>query len=237
MLQLQGDEIANAFRQKKIDAIIAVGPVISKQMGEAIADAARGIKGAIQFIDIEEADAIAKRIPALELVEVEQGAFGGRPPRPAESFNTLGYSIRLVTNTRTDTDSIAELVRQLYLIRQNLNAAVPGRRLMEAPDVEEATAVPDPSGRARLCERRAADLVRQVQRLYLSRHVPRQRARIGRGRHVRRMRAASADGPQVPRERVEAVFDAVRDAKHARGSRCRPSARPTRFSARCLRSA
>ena len=109
-------------------------------MGEAIADAARGIKGAIQFIEIEEADAIVKRIPALESIEIEQGAFGGRPPRPAESFNTLGYSIRLVTNTRTDTDSIAELARQLFLIRQNLSAAIPGAGLMETPDVEEASA-------------------------------------------------------------------------------------------------
>ena len=80
---VQGDEIADAFRQKKIDAMIAVGPVTSKQMGEVVADAARGIKGMLQFIEIEEADAIVKRIPALESIEVEQGAFGGRPPRPA----------------------------------------------------------------------------------------------------------------------------------------------------------
>lgn len=133
------DDVAIAFRQKKVDAIIAVGPVASKQLSDVVSEASRGITGALQFIDIEEADAIVKRVPALESVEVDQGAFGGRPPRPAESFTTLGFSVRLVTNTKVDTDTVAELMRQLYLIRQNIAAAVPGAGLMEAPDLEEAT--------------------------------------------------------------------------------------------------
>lgn len=134
------DDVATAFRQKKVDAIIAVGSVASKQLSDVVSEAARGITGALQFIDIEEADAIVKRVPALESVEVDQGAFGGRPPRPAESFTTLGFSVRLVTNTKTDTDTVAELMRQLYLIRQNIAAAIPGAGLMEAPDLDEATA-------------------------------------------------------------------------------------------------
>jgi TRAP-type uncharacterized transport system substrate-binding protein len=138
-MALPPDEIANALKTKKVDAVIAVGATASKQMGDVVAEAARGVKGALQFIDIEEADAIAKRIPALESVEVDQGAFGGRPPRPAESFNTLGFSIRLVATQKADNDTIAELMRQLYLIRQNLSATIPGAGLMEAPDVDEAT--------------------------------------------------------------------------------------------------
>jgi len=136
---VKGDDVADSFKLKKIDAMIVVGPVTSKQVIDAISDAARGVKGAIQFIDIAEADAIVKRVPALESIEIDQGAFGGRPPRPADSFNTLGYSIRLVATPKTGTDTIAELVRQLYLLRQNLAAAIPGAGLMEAPDVDEAT--------------------------------------------------------------------------------------------------
>ena len=111
----------------------------SKQVSDIIGEAARGAKGAIDFIDIEESDAIAKRIPALESIEVEQGAFGGRPPRPADSFNTLAFSIRLVATQKVASDDMAELVKQLYLVRQNLNAAIPGAGLMEAPDLDEAT--------------------------------------------------------------------------------------------------
>jgi TRAP-type uncharacterized transport system substrate-binding protein len=138
-VEVAADDVANAVRQKKVDAIIVVGSVVSKQVGDIVGEAARGAKGAIDFIDIEEADAIAKRIPALEAIEVEQGAFGGRPPRPAESFNTLAFSIRLVATQKVAGDDMAEFVKQLYLIRQNISAAVPGAGLMETPDVDEAT--------------------------------------------------------------------------------------------------
>ncbi|TMI98733.1 MAG: hypothetical protein E6G97_25250 [Alphaproteobacteria bacterium] len=138
-LVLPIDEIANALRQKKVDAVLLVGPVASKHVGDLLAETVRGTKGAIQFVEIEEADAIAKRVPALEKIEIEQGAFGGRPPRPPESFNTIAFSVRLVATPKSDPDRIAELVKQLYLIRQNISAAVPGAGLMETPDVDEAT--------------------------------------------------------------------------------------------------
>ena len=138
-ISMPSDTLANALRQKKVDAVLVVGPIASKQVSEFVYEIARGAKGAIHFIEIEEADAIAKRIPALEKLEVEQGAFGGRPPRPAESFETLAFSVRLVASPKSDTDKIAELVKQLYVIRQNINAAVPGAGLMETPDLDEPT--------------------------------------------------------------------------------------------------
>jgi len=138
-LAMPPDEVANALRQKKIDAVLGVGPIASKQLSDIVAEAARATKGAITFIEIEEAAAIAKRIPALEKLEVEQGAFGGRPPRPAESFDTLSFSVRLVAGPKSDPDKIAELVKQLYMIRQNISAAVPGAGPMETPDLDEPT--------------------------------------------------------------------------------------------------
>jgi TRAP-type uncharacterized transport system substrate-binding protein len=138
-IAMPADALANALRQKKVDAVLAVGPIASKQVSEVVAEIARGAKGAVNFIEIEEADAIAKRIPALEKLEVEQGAFGGRPPRPAESFETLAFSVRLVAGPKSDVDKIAELVKQLYMIRQNISAAVPGAGLMETPDLDEPT--------------------------------------------------------------------------------------------------
>jgi TRAP-type uncharacterized transport system substrate-binding protein len=79
-IAMPAEALANAMRQRKIEAILAVGPIASKQVSDVVAEVARASKGAINFIEIEEADAIAKRIPALEKLEVEQGAFGGRPP-------------------------------------------------------------------------------------------------------------------------------------------------------------
>ena len=210
---LQNDEIASAFLEKKVDAMIAVGPVTAKQMHEAIADAARGMDGAIQFVEIEEAEAIAKRIPALEQIEVEQGAFGGRPPRPAKTLNTVGFSIRMVTSTSTDTDTIAELTRQLFLIRQNLSSAVPGAGVMETPDIEEATPfLVHPGVRAYLNGGHRTWFEKYNDYIYLGLFFAGGLGSIAAGLFGW-MRGGSSSGPNVPRPRIEAVLDAIRDAE------------------------
>jgi TRAP-type uncharacterized transport system substrate-binding protein len=214
-IALRGEEIWNAFQQKKVDAMIAVGPVTAKHMADAIADAARGVRGAIQFLEIEEADAIVKRIPALESIEIEQGAFGGRPPRPPESVTTVGYSIRLVTNTRTDTDTIAELVRQLYLIRQNLSASVPGAGLMEAPDVDEATSyLIHPGVRAYVNGEQRTWFDKYNDYIYLGLFLASGVGSVTVGMFSW-MRNRNGHAPQVPVRRIEAALDAVRNAKTA----------------------
>ena len=182
-------------------------------MHEAIADAARGMDGAIQFVEIEEAEAIAKRIPALEQIEVEQGAFGGRPPRPAKTLNTVGFSIRMVTSTSTDTDTIAELTRQLFLIRQNLSSAVPGAGLMETPDIEEATPfLVHPGVRAYLNGEHRTWFEKYNDYIYLGLFFAGGLGSIAAGLFGW-MRGGGSRGPNVPRQRIEAVLDAIGDAK------------------------
>jgi len=210
---LQNDEIASAFLEKKVDAMIAVGPVTAKQMQDAIADAARGMDGAIQFVEIEEAEAIAKRIPALEQIEVEQGAFGGRPPRPAKTLNTVGFSIRMVTGTSIDTDTIAELTRQLFLIRQNLGGAVPGAGLMETPDIEEASPfLVHPGVRAYLNGEHRTWFEKYNDYIYLGLFFAGGLGSIAAGLFGW-MRGRGSRGPNVPWQRIEAVLDAIRDAE------------------------
>jgi TRAP-type uncharacterized transport system substrate-binding protein len=206
-------EIAGAFRQKKIDAVIAVGSVSSKEVSEVVSEAALGIKGAIQFIDIEEADAIAKRIPALEATEIDQGAFGGRPPRPAESFNTLGYSIRLVATQASDKDQIAELMRHLYLVRQNLNASIAGAGLMEAPDLEEATPfLVHPGVRVYVNGEQRSWFDKYSDYIYLALFLGSGIGSVAAGMFTW-MGSGSSRAPQVPVRRVETALDAARDAK------------------------
>jgi TRAP-type uncharacterized transport system substrate-binding protein len=214
-MALPPDEIANALKTKKVDAIIAVGATASKQMGDFVAEAARGVKGAIQFIDIEEADAIAKRIPALESVEVDQGAFGGRPPRPPESFNTLGYSIRLVATQKADNDTITELLRQLYLIRQNLSATIPGAGLMEAPDVDEATSfLIHPGVRVYVNVEHRSFLDRYSDWVYLGMFVGSGLGSVTAGLFGM-MTGRRGRDPTLPVRNLQSVLDAVRNAQSA----------------------
>jgi len=209
------DDVTTAFRQKKVDAIIAVGPVASKQLSDVVSEASRGITGALQFIDIEEADAIVKRVPALESVEVDQGAFGGRPPRPAESFTTLGFSVRLVTNTRVDTDTVAELMRQLYLIRQNIAAAVPGAGLMEAPDLEEATPfLIHPGVRMYVNGEQRTWFDRYNDYIYLALFLGTGLGSVAAGMFGLAV-GKREDVPGIQRQKVQAALDTVRDATSA----------------------
>ena len=211
-MALPPDEIANALKTKKVDAIIAVGAIASKRMGDVVAEAGRGARGAIQFIDIEEADAIAKRIPALESVEVDQGAFGGRPPRPAESFNTLGYSIRLVATQKADNETIAELMRQLYLVRQNLSASIPGAGLMEAPDVDEATSfLIHPGVRIYVNGEQKSFLDRYSDLIFLGMFVASGLGSVTAGMFGLKGGRRDRD-PMVPVRDLQSVLDAVRDA-------------------------
>ena len=212
------DDIANQFRQKKVDAIIAVAGVASKQMSDVIAEAAKGAKSAkttIQFIDIEEADAIAKRIPALESTEIEPGAFGGRPPRPAEAFNTLGFSVRLVATPLADTDTVAELMRHLYLVRQNISAAIPGAGLMAAPDVDEETSfLIHPGVRAYVSGEQRTWFDKYSDYIYLGLFLGSGLGSVTAGMFGW-MRGRGQKGPEVPVRRIQTVLDAVRDAKSA----------------------
>jgi TRAP-type uncharacterized transport system substrate-binding protein len=138
---LRPGEIAQALQQRKVDALVMVGPPSSKFVADAIAEAARSARGGLQFIDVTEADAIAKRAPALASIEIEAGTFGGRPPRPAESVTTIGYSIRVVAHPKADNDLIAEFARQMLTLRQSLNQIVPGADLIKTPDIEEISAL------------------------------------------------------------------------------------------------
>jgi hypothetical protein len=129
-----------------------------------------------------------------------------------ESFNTLGYSIRLVATPKVQSDDMAELVRQLYLIRQNLNAAVPGAGLMEAPDLDEATPfLIHPGVRAYVNGEQRNFFERYSDYIYLAMFIGSGLGSVVVGAFG--LMGGRRDEPAVPAGRVEAMFDAVRDAR------------------------
>ncbi len=213
---LREGEVAPALQQRRVDAVVVIGPVTSKGVTEAIAEAARGVRGPLQFIDIDEADAIARRVPALEMIEIDQGSFGGRPPRPAESVNTIGYSMRLVTHELKNADTIAELTRVLLNVRQSVNAVLPGAGLMEAPDTEEiSTLIVHPGVKAFVNGDQKTFMDRYSDWIYLGLFVGTGFGSLGAGlmswfgqRH--RMDATAS------LLRLDRLLDAVRDARSLR---------------------
>ena len=101
-----------------------------------------------KLIPISESEAIAQRLPAYKSTQILAGAFGGTPPRPAESIETIGFSHYVVVRTSLDDQTAGDLARLLFAIRSSLAAEFPAIARIEAPSTDKDAAVPVHPGAA-----------------------------------------------------------------------------------------
>lgn len=148
IVPLTPNEVGGAIAANKIDAIFSVA-VPQSGLTSDVVGAISAVSGKPPvFIPISEAKAIAKRVPALEPMEVVQGAFGGDPPRPAQSLDTVGVAYLLVARS-TLKDSVAGDVTRLFLSHRAVIArAAPLANSIEAPSTEKTAVVPVHQGSA-----------------------------------------------------------------------------------------
>ena len=146
IVQFDPNNVAAAIRDSKVDAILAVGPVSSTITADAIVAATR--KEPPTFLAISAAEAIAERNPVYEATEIKAGAFGGSPPRPEESVDTIGVNHYIVARRKLSEDTVGEFTRLLFSIRQSLAAEMTSAAKIEAPDTDKDAAVPVHPGAA-----------------------------------------------------------------------------------------
>jgi TRAP transporter TAXI family solute receptor len=135
-------EVDDALREKRIEAVLAIGSVTGPIVNDAVAAVARAGGGAPVFIAVSEAGAIAQRFPVFEELEIVRGAFGGAPPRPARPVQTLSITHRLVAHTSLDDGTVAEVTRLLFTMRPSLSREAPLADRIEAPETEKGSALP-----------------------------------------------------------------------------------------------
>ena len=135
-------DVEPALRTRRIDAVLVVGTQSGRTMTETIAAVTQAAPGPPVFVPVGEADAIAQRSPAIESVEILRGAFGGTPPRPAETFKTIGVSHRLVGLATLDDTKVSEFTRLLFAMRPAISAEVPLANRIEGPDTSKSSSVP-----------------------------------------------------------------------------------------------
>jgi TRAP-type uncharacterized transport system substrate-binding protein len=139
---LEPDGVAAAILDKRVDAVMLVAPPsgnFTRGVVTAIAGASRGEP---IFIEVKEAEAIAQRKPVYESQEIVNGLFGGNPPRPKQSFNTMAITYRLVASRSLEDYVISDFTRRLFTLRMALS---PGSSLadrIEKPDTDNETALP-----------------------------------------------------------------------------------------------
>ena len=143
-------DIPAAIRKYQVDVLFVARAATSPAISSVIAAAT--VNGAApNFIEIDQADGIAKRNPAFDSIDIDAGTFGGTPPMPDDSLKTLSFAQYLVAR-KSDSDSvIATLAKTIYSSRQALAAAVPGEIKIEAPSTDkDADAVVHPGALAYL---------------------------------------------------------------------------------------
>ena len=143
-------DIPAAISNHQVDVLFVAGAATSPAISSVIAAAT--VNGAApNFIEIDQADGIAKRNPAFDSIDIDAGTFGGTPPTPDDSLKTLSFAQYLVAR-KSDSDSvIATLAKTIYSSRQALAAAVPGEIKIEAPSTDkDADAVVHPGALAYL---------------------------------------------------------------------------------------
>jgi TRAP transporter TAXI family solute receptor len=140
-------DLGEMVRAGKIDALLLTGAVTNPTMAELITALSRDGRPP-KIIPISESDAIAQRLPAYESSQIVAGAFGGTPPRPAESIETIGFSHYVVVHSSLDEQAAGDLARLLFGIRSSLAAEFPAITRIEAPSTDKDAAVAVHSGAA-----------------------------------------------------------------------------------------
>jgi TRAP-type uncharacterized transport system substrate-binding protein len=147
VVQLDTAGVSSAIRDSNPDVIMAVGPVSSPLTADAIAAATHG-KQPPSFLKIDAAEAIAERNPIYESTEIKAGAFGGSPPRPEESIDTIEVSHYIVARKKLPEETAADFTKQLFAVRQNLMTEMTSAAKIEKPDTDKDAAVPVHPGAA-----------------------------------------------------------------------------------------
>lgn len=139
-------EVDEALRAGRIDAVLAVGSLSGRSVADTVAAMVQA--GPLVFIPITEAEAIAQRSPLFESFEIVRGAFGGTPPRPAETMTTLGVSHRLVAHAKLDDNTVSEVTRLLFAMRPSLSHESPLANRIEGPNTSKSQSLPVHPGAA-----------------------------------------------------------------------------------------
>lgn len=138
-------ELPAAFASRRIAASFIVAPPQHETIGTALK--AAGERQAV-VVSMPEADAIAKRVPGLESMELTRGIFGGTPPLPAEAATTVSVSWRYVAANSTAKTKVQSATRQILSVRSQVNGQAPIFLKIEAPSTDKDAAFPVHAGAA-----------------------------------------------------------------------------------------
>jgi TRAP-type uncharacterized transport system substrate-binding protein len=135
------EELAQAVRQKKVAAILAVGPMAPGEVVDVVAAVARATKGTPGILALDEAEAIGKRFPGFESIDVPVGAFRARPATPHDTVTTLAVTYRFAASELMPNVVAAAIARSILTTKAKLLAVTPLAAQIEAPDPDDKSPI------------------------------------------------------------------------------------------------
>ncbi|BBB95238.1 hypothetical protein BE61_06520 [Bradyrhizobium elkanii USDA 61] len=146
IVQFPANEAAEAIRNLKADAYLAVGPANSKITIDAITASVKD-GGEPSFLAIDASEAIAQNHPAYEAAEIPAGSLGSAD-RPDDEVKTISFSHHIVARKGLSDSTVAAFTRQLFAIRQSLKTDFPLAAKIETPDTDKDATIPVHPGAA-----------------------------------------------------------------------------------------
>ena len=130
-------DIGAAVRERHVAAVLAIGPMAPGEVVDVVNAIKLATRTVPTLLGIDEADAINKRFPGLESIDVPSAAFRGRPPVPDDTVTTLAVTYRFVAPD-TMLDAVAgAIARSLVMTKAQLTAKTPLASQIETPDPDE----------------------------------------------------------------------------------------------------
>jgi TRAP transporter TAXI family solute receptor len=146
-VQFPVNGLADALRNQKLDAFLAVGPLNSRITAEALSATAHG--GAEPtFLSIDTSEAIAEKFPAYESAEIPAGTFSTSPARPDDTVTTINFGHHFIAQKSLSDTTVAAFTRQLFNARQALLSDFPQSGKIETPDTDKDASMPVHPGAA-----------------------------------------------------------------------------------------
>ena len=134
--QIDPANLADAVHKNSVDVIFVAGSAIGQAIGDAVKAATQnGV--APTFVEIDQADGIAKRNIAFDSIEIDAGTFGGAPPTPDDKLTTLSFPEYLVARKSFNHAAIADLAKVIYTSRLAIAAQLNGDAKIEAPSTDK----------------------------------------------------------------------------------------------------
>lgn len=134
--EIDPKNLAGAIKNNQIDVVFVAGAAAGQAVSSAVTAATQN-GDPPTFVEIDQADGIAKRNPAFDSVDIDAGTFGGNPPTPDDSLKSLSFPEYLVARKSLGDSVVATIAKTIFSSRQSFAAALPGEIKIAAPSTDK----------------------------------------------------------------------------------------------------